>query len=627
MCGIIGIINRRKDEFSNEFSKRIEKGLSLLQHRGPNASAFKIFKGVGVALGHVRLSVLDIDSRSNQPMQVGENWIVYNGEVYNYVELREELEREGGFAFSTNGDTEVVARAYEYWGEDCVKHFNGMWGFAIFNVRTNTVFCSRDRYGVKPFNYYLSDEYFIFSSEVKAILAINPKLAVPNYNSIALFAREGICAELEDTWFEKIKRLAPGENIILSPQGTRLWRWYDFPTHINNELTFDCACETFRRLFEDAVRIRLRSDVPIGTTLSGGLDSSAIAGMLRSIHETQIEAYTACFSNFRDDESIQARRTISEFGLGENFVDCGYDSKTYLPVLRKIIWHLESGHASTSIFPLWKIYESAKDKLTVILEGQGADENLAGYIDGAVGFEFIENCLRKGQVFRAVKTLFSFIKNYSLKNMAIIYLRVKLPNGIRSFARRVYLKTEKIFDKDSCRLKKFYYPRERPRKYSKDRFIAALQRSHAYGLTSLLHYGDAISMAFSMENRLPFMDYRLVDFVFSCPPDFLVRGGMGKAILRDALASYLPAGLNSNPLKRGFPSPICDFLDREREMVTKLLLSPIATNRNLYDAESLSQVLGMKGAEWKNAHRLVFRLLCVELWFQEFIDNKESVYL
>lgn len=609
MCGIFGYVSFSGQKVSRQ---KFEQSLLKMIHRGPNSQNCRFFRDDAVALGHVRLSIIDLSDAANQPMAVDDKYVViFNGEIYNYIELKQELEAKG-YQFKTHSDTEVLVKAYDCWGEDCVKKFNGMWGFAIYNTLENTLFCSRDRFGVKPFNYYLDDKRFIFASEIKPIIAYDPSLRKPNYNSIGLFCREGINGEIPETWFDSILRLLPGHNLFVKNNKVTIRRYYEYP-HQTQSISFDQAKEQFYALFIDAVKLRMRSDVPVGLTLSGGLDSTCIAAAVRQFHSDPLNSYTARFPEFVHDEYPVAQKTNEHFNLNGRPVTIAYDHE-YVETIKKIIYYLESGHLSPSIFPLWKVYEVAHKEVTVILEGQGADELLAGYID-AFAMPYVIDKLKKFQLVAAVDSFRKLAHNYSAKAMLTFYLRLFLSSFAKTQVRRYILKNEDILIGP---LDKFHYT-YKPQCRSQSCLIRTLQRFHQTTLVNLLHYGDAISMAFSIESRLPFMDYRLVDLVMSLPEDHLIADGKGKWIEREALKKILQQGIFSSVKKLGFPTPINDFFVQNKLILEEGLLGKRAMDRGIFDGKKLRQFIDSGLTAVKSG--FLFRLVCVELWFQIFIDE------
>jgi asparagine synthase (glutamine-hydrolysing) len=546
-------------------------------------------------------------------MEIGKYHIVFNGEIYNYIELREELKQKG-YTFSTNSDTEVLVNAYDHWGEECVRRFNGMWAFAILNDTDNTLFCSRDRFGVKPFNYYADDKKFIFSSEIKPIISYDKSLRKPNYNTIGLFCREGICGEIPETWFENIFRLLPSHNLIIKNGKIKIYKYYTYPIK-TVERSFEEAKKEFYDIFIDTVKLRMRSDVPVGTTLSGGLDSSSIVAALRTFYGGSHDTFTAHFPGFIDDEYATADKTNKIYELDGNPIEIDYKNE-YLEVLEKIIYHLESGHLSPSVFPLWKVYEAAKKKVTVVIEGQGADELLAGYI-GAFAGAFISEKLGRFKFGAALMSFNKLRKNYSISTIITLFLRTTLPSFARTFSRRYILKYEDVL---IGKLKNFEYTYT-PVLKSDSKFKETLQKAHQTTLVSLLHYGDAISMAFSIESRLPFMDFRLVDLAMTLQDDFLIADGKGKYIQREALKNILPDYINNDVKKLGFPSPINDFFNQNKDLIKGILLDDKTLSRGLFEKKKLSKLISTNLDSPLNSSRFIFRLICVELWFRMFIDN------
>jgi len=610
MCGIFGIYLMNNEKVAKV---KFEESLLKQIHRGPDFQQSRFFNNDSIALGHVRLSIIDLNPEANQPMKVKNYHVVYNGEIYNYIEIKEELTLKG-YLFNTSSDTEVLVNAYDYWGESCVNRFNGMWAFAILNENNNHLFCSRDRFGVKPFNYFADKSRFLFSSEIKSIIAYDPLLKKPNYNSIGLFCREGICGELQETWFENIVRLQPAHNLTIKDGMINIYKYYQYPVH-SNQLTFEEAKKEFYTLFVNSVRLRMRSDVPVGTTLSGGLDSNSIVAALRTFSTDHHETFTATFPNYIHNEYIAAGKTNIELKLKENQVIVNLKDD-YISILKRIIYHLESGHLSPAVFPLWKVYEKAKEKVTVVLEGQGADELLGGYINATAG-QYLEEKLRKAQFKRFYLNLVDLSKNYSLKSIFVIYIRQKLPSWAKTFIRKYILKTENILIGD---LKHFKYPQQHENN-TKSSFIGQLQKSHKNTLVNLLHYGDSISMAFSIESRLPFMDYKLVNFAFTLPPEYLLQNGKGKYIQREALKSILPIHVYNDTKKLGFPSPIKEFFETNRNILRDIFHDEKTIMRGIFDEKRLNKILKSDHTFDITTSRFLFRILCVELWFRLYIDD------
>jgi asparagine synthase (glutamine-hydrolysing) len=627
MCGILGIFNINSDEIFNK--EKFRSALLTMIHRGPDSNQIRFF-GNDSILGHVRLSIIDLSDENAQPLQIDNRyWIVYNGEIYNYIEIRNEL-IEAGYQFRTAGDTEVILRAHQYWGNNCVSRFNGMWAFAIYDRVECTLFCSRDRFGIKPFYYALVDGQLIFSSEIKGIISYYPKLKVPNYSIISNYCRKSIGAQTRETWFENIFRIEPAHSLTVNSDGIKSFRYWDYPRKISKKITFDSAVNTYRDLLTDSIKLRMRSDVPVGFTLSSGLDSSSIVCLLKNKFSGNKNTYTASFSktpfhrsekqNFRQDINIDepdlVRKLTRNLDLKSHIIEIEY--RNYLDDLKRIIRHLESGHGSPAIFPLDQILREAQKDVTVVLEGQGADELLGGYINDVYPIYLLE-LIKKFRLSDALHELTIFMKTYSLMMAFMIYVR---QSNLR-LLKKLYYKISGIESFFMGKLKNFNEISDFPKKPIgfDDRINAHLFKAHTGTLVDLLHYGDAIPMSHSLESRQPFMDYRLVEFVFTLPYIFKIQNGKGKFIHREAMRGIVPDDIIDNPVKIGFDSPLSELFTYEGEgTAISVLLSDRCISRGLFSKDAMIKAFKEQKEHKKNHSRLLYRMLSVELWFREFID-------
>ena len=375
MCGIAGIFNMESSAPVDRSD--VERMVATLVHRGPDAQRGSPYEGA--ALGHARLSILDLRPEAHQPFESedGAFSITYNGEIFNYVELRDELEA-AGYRFRTRCDTEVLLNAYREWGAEVVSRLNGMWAFAILDRRRDELFCSRDRFGIKPFAYAHTSGRFVFASEIKALLAAEPGLASPNYAALAALLRSTRGYRLLESHFEGVFRLPPAHNLLVRRRGLQLERYWDYPCEPDESLAWDEAGERLRELLLDAVRLRMRSDVPVGTTLSSGLDSSSIACLLRTVYSEPHETFSAAYPGEAFDESKRARELSRSLQMTPHSIPALPEE--FLPTLRSCVRHLEGASRTPAVLPLWNIMRQAREHVTVLLEGQGADELLAGYL-------------------------------------------------------------------------------------------------------------------------------------------------------------------------------------------------------------------------------------------------------
>jgi asparagine synthase (glutamine-hydrolysing) len=629
MCGIFGIYNLEGTQ--NFDQERVKKSIQKMSHRGPDYFGLQTFENKAV-LAHLRLAIIDLVPDSNQPFEWEDRYYVsYNGEIYNYIELKEDLMRLG-YKFRTKSDTEVLVAAYQEWGKKCVNYFNGMWAFVIYDKWTNELFGSRDRFGVKPFNYSKMNGQFVFSSEIKSILEYFPDARIPNYNVISNFCRNSIGAQIKETWFTNIFRLEPAHNLFVSNEGIKIEQYWDYPRVTNKNISFDDAVATYRNLFINSVEIRMRSDVPVGFTLSSGIDSMSIVSVLRNHLNGNNKTYTAAFpnNNFlksekqnykKDIEIDEAKLVISVAGsLGLNPTIVDVDFTNYVDELTKIIYSLESGHGSPAVFPLNSIFNIATKDITVVLEGQGADELLAGYVNNVESIYFFE-LIKKFQFKKAIIELNAYCKIYSISSLVMLFVR-QINSG---WIHKLYYKLTGINSFYIGKLNKYVHIKDYPKKgRGFDSSVNAhLFESHTGGLVNLLHYGDAISMAYSLESRLPFMDYRLVEFVFSLPSIFKIKRGMGKHIHRKAMEGIVPDEILSHKIKYGFSTPLSQlFLEKGNNSPAAILLSKKCIERGLFSEKAIRKSLSDLERGKKDRTRFLYRMLNVELWFREFVDLK-----
>ncbi len=618
MCGIAGIYNQTSGQPVTE--QELAAMLHTMPHRGPDASG--TWRGApGIGLAHVRLAIIDLSSESNQPFTSSDGDVVmtYNGEIFNYLELRKELEGLG-HSFRTNSDTEVLLTAYRQWGQDVCRHLNGMWAFAIYDRRQDLLFCSRDRFGIKPFYYAMVDGKLIFASEVKALLAISRKLAAIDPSAVSKLMRASIAGHVPEHFCRGVRRLPAAHNMIVERSGSPvLKRYWDYPANIDRSISFEAACERFRELLLDSIRLRMRSDVPVGTTLSGGVDSSTIVSLLRTFYDGEHQAFTAGFKGLECDESVAAAHLANKFRLKHHRITSPpFD---FLDTLTRIVHHMDGPTQCPATLPLWNIMRSMRGRIVVALEGQGADELLGGYYMQAPAAIF--DAVRVGrwrQAGRHLQWLVRHSSPYSGPLRGGLELARAVVPSTHLWWRR-WRGDESVYsgcltegpDKQPDREDAPVYP---------ESLANELRRNHEEGLSTLLHYGDAISMAHSIESRLPFMDYRLVEFVFSLPGEFKIRDGSGKVLLKEAVRGFVPAFILDNPYKLGFVVPIREwFRDRPDETVYPVLLSDRCRQRGLLEPKALEGALRRHVSGRVDLSSQIFRWLTLEVWCRRVFDG------
>lgn len=631
MCGIFGVFDLNNSVSIDTESFRV--ALMKMIHRGPdNQSVVRV--NDHALLGHVRLSIIDLESHSNQPfVDASERYhLIYNGEIFNYLEIREEL-KALGCTFRTESDTEVLLQSYIIWGEECVQRFNGMWAFVIYDSVNNTIFGSRDRFGVKPLYYAQVGSQFVFASAIKSIVQLFPILKAPNFTMIGSYCRFSSGAQFEETWFQDIYRISPAHTFSIDRGNIVQNRFWDYP--ISKKIPIENRgqiIQEYRELFLDAVRLRYRSDVPVGITLSAGLDSNSILygtdinkrqeltaysiGSDKGNYNTKETAWLSDPSKIKDESEI-ARFMAADAHVAFEKVD--YDSSNYAQQLERNVYYLESGHQSIPIVPYNQLIEKVSKNTKVILEGQGADELMGGYVNPAV-LQYVLELLGKLRIAEALRVTLKFATEYSF-----LYSLKNLLGSLNFYGLRVCYNhlfgIEALFNRP-LRFNKRYALGLKRRK-GEGFLNFKLRESHRGTLVNLLHYGDAITMSHSVESRLPFMDYRLVEFVFKLPAEFKIRDGMGKVLHRDAMKGILPEMILEDRIKMGFNTPLLNiFLQTGPDSPRGVLLSERSLNRSLFNGKALEKAFNKLNKD-ASLLPMIYRMLTVELWFRLFIDGDE----
>jgi asparagine synthase (glutamine-hydrolysing) len=656
MCGITGFYNF-KGPINPECIKRMTNSL---RHRGPDDEGFlavdsKSGKVVSITgsdskthgprieefngsanlfLGHRRLSVIDLSSAGHQPMsdEDGSLWIVYNGEVYNYLEIRKELELLG-HRMKSQTDTEVILYAYEEWGIDCLRHFNGMWAFAIFDLKRNRIFCSRDRAGVKPFYYLYDGKRFSFASEIKALFEIENFSIEPNEQIAADYLFSGLIDHTNETFYKKVYQLRPGEYLLVEQNQLKVQSYWDIEAREVFFVRDSDYAERFFELFQDSIRLRLRSDVPIGTCLSGGLDSSSIVCLAnklvfngqsidpRLVGERQ-KTFSSCFENPAYDERRFIEFVINQTGAEKNYVFP--KAENLFKDLSKLIWHQDEPFGSTSIYAQWNVMGLARERgVTVLLDGQGGDELLAGY-PSSFYFLFSQK-LKRLDLIGLIKEVKGFHSNHMImpRQFTTRMLDGLLPNWIKPFFQD-QLKTGMEWVREEFKKRHFrIFPI--PKKFTNDLNNYLYHIFRHTMLPGLLRYEDRNSMAFSLETRLPFLDYRIVEYVFSLPPEQKIKQGLTKVILRDAMGDILPEEVRNRRDKMGFVTPEdVWFRTVLRDQIYDIISSKSFSERGYFNTGKLKEIFNNHCSGKINNGAVIWRCVNLELWFRVFIDPKSS---
>ena len=627
MCGILGVAGAGVHEYQS--NDKFDAALDILAHRGPDDRG--VYSESGVQLGHRRLSIIDLTAAGHQPMLDAESGavIVFNGEIYNYRELRSELEKLGHH-FVTETDTEVLLKSYLEWGAECQNRFNGMWAFAIWLPKAKKLFLSRDRFGVKPLYFIAEKDRFAFASEPKALLSLFPNYRKVDPKALYLFLTEGKLYTEGYSFYAGISLLLPAHcaEYQLDSSVLRQWRYWDYPAEavkIGNEI--ESEIEEFSSLLEDAIRLRLRSDVPVGVTLSGGLDSTAILTGSRSAAGGERVCLTSVYGANERGEAAWAALAAAPFGITPVEVEAPHDQ--LLDTLRQISWHMDGPGYSPAVYPLWFLMKQAKDKgIPVLLEGQGADEALGGYPQYAALelLQQIRSCITHPSSARASEvelTWAGMVRTFTQRWTLLWLLRESVPALIGWNRRRVGA---------GSTLKREFVEAFKPARSVvgsgdlQPRYDATslrLWQDHSRDiLPGLLHYGDTIAMAHGVESRLPFMDYRLVEWLFSRNAAIKIRSGETKWVLREYLRRHGQQKIGNRPDKLGYPTPVEKWLAAGRGAMPKeILLSPGAKIHAYCEPSRLKRLIEFHAAGKAGAGNHLYRLVSTELWLQTCIAN------
>ncbi len=607
MCGICGIINFSRQPVAQHPLRCM---MARMKHRGPNDDG--VFVDGAFGLGHVRLSIIDLSSAGHQPMvsEDGRFALVYNGEIYNYIELREEL--EPFIPFRTRTDTEVLLNAFRYWGPDCLHRFNGMFAFAIYDAKEKTVFAARDRFGIKPFYYYRDDEHVLFASDIPPILEVLPEARQADEHTVFEYLVFNRTDQTERTFFKDIKKLQHGHCMTIGPDGMSIRRWYNLRERVQEPFR---STEEFRATLSSAIALRLRSDVPVGVCLSGGLDSSSIVSiLLHDYHREDINTFSAVYGEgIEGDES----EFIDEYRGRLDHMHRVYPSAdTFYHDLFDYTRAHSEPTPTTGPYAQFMVMQLAKDHVAVTLDGQGADEQLAGY-HYFYGYHFKD-------LFKKLKwsKLFREIWQYSLQHHSLYGLKTFL-----FFMLPPALRTKLRAGEGNYLNKDFYNAHAANSVISGDLYDApslqeALLAHFEYKLEHLLKWEDRNSMYFSLEARVPFLDHRLVQRLLAMPGERHINRGVTKAFLREAMAGTLPEKIRNRKDKVGFVTPQAEWFRSERfkVFIGSMVCSDSIKRRGYIKPEAAQRLLEMHDTGEHDFSRDIWKLVNLELWFRNYID-------
>jgi asparagine synthase (glutamine-hydrolysing) len=630
MCGICGTIYHDRER--NVTPDELEAMSSLLRHRGPDDAGSYCAGNVG--LGHRRLSIIDLSPAGHQPMSNEDEsiWIVFNGEIYNYPDIRTELLGQG-HRFRSHSDTETIIHLYEEKGEECVRALRGMFAFALWDGRKSRLLCARDRVGKKPFVYAHTDEGFHFASEIKSLLTCPDIDKTIDYQALHHYLTYQYVPS-PSSIFAGIKKLPPGHTLTFEEGRVTLKRYW----HLNyrDKLvlhSLDDYGERLREIFEDAVKIRLRSDVPLGAFLSGGIDSSLVVAMMQRLMQQPVKTFSIGFKEEAYDELDYARMVAQQYQTDHHEFVVKPDAMEILP---KLVWHYNEPFADSSAIPTYYVAKMTREHVTVALNGDGGDESFAGYE------RYLADKL--ADYYRKVP---SFIRDGIFRN---VIDRIPHSTNRRSFVRRLKRFIKGISEVPERRYVRWicFFDNEMKRDlyttsfdectrgtdsvdltvgwYDKSDADAFLDRTlfvdvMSYLPEDLLVKVDIATMAHSLEARSPFLDHRLMEFAASLPADLKLRGIESKFLLKRTLCGIIPGAVVQRK-KMGFGVPLDVWFRGDlKEMAYDVLLDHKSIERGYFKKESVQKLLDEHAAERYDHSYRIWALLFLELWHRMFVDE------
>ena len=658
MCGITGLFSRSGAGIDLALLK---KTTTTLRHRGPNDEGYLLVgastgrcelrsgedsipaakssspsvtapadEPIALGLGWRRLSIIDLSPTGHQPISNADGtiWVVYNGEIYNYIELRRELEAKG-YLFRTKTDTEVIVHAYDEWGPECLNRFNGMWGIALWDARRRRLFCARDRFGIKPFYYCSNGSFFSFASEIKALLVDPAIQRSANGRAVHDYLAYAILDHTDETFFSGIKQLPPSHYLLLDATGDlSVHRYYTVRAETRHD-SFDESeskrhAREFGEILKDAVRLRMRTDVPLGSCLSGGLDSSTIVCLANNlISESGVidrkligdrqKTFTAVYDDPRYSEKPFVEKVIARTGADAHFVTP--DEERLWTELRQLIYHQDEPFISTSTYAQWNVMRLASQNgVTVLLDGQGGDELLGGYAwHKPIYHAELLRLLRFASLHRELRG--SAVTERRSYGSQVADLLKKVLGGIvpRSLVERA-LEPDAVMNREFAS----HHAHEwgALRKSNTDLQERLLEEETQLNLQQLLHYEDRNSMAFSIEARVPFIDYRVVERGLRIPSVYKIHRGWSKFVLRTAAEGVIPPEIQWRKDKMGFVTPQSQWIQKLLPRIREILLDEDLRASAYIDAESVKKKIREQTRSISD--NLLWRVLNLELWMQVF---------
>jgi asparagine synthase (glutamine-hydrolysing) len=660
MCGIAGILRFDDQPVPLSTLRAMSRAVA---HRGPDGDGHEVLGPCGFA--HRRLSIIDLSAAGRQPMSTrdGKLWLTYNGEVYNYIELRKDLEKLG-LAFFSETDSEVILNAYRAWGDAAFERFNGMWGLALWDVDRRRLVLSRDRMGVKPLYVHRDAKRLLFASEIKSMLAAEPALAELDEDNVARFLLRSTMCFNKTTFFKGVEALEPGTLMEIGRDGaTRTRRFWSFvPPRVPLAISLPEASERVRELLIDSVRLRFRSDVPVGTCLSGGLDSSSIVAISGRRLGKAPDTFSVLYEGAEYTETEFVRTMQRDLGLAASEV---FPDGSDLPeVLERATYHQDSPTIAYGIYSQWHVMKIASKRVKVLLDGQGGDELFGGYhlyfwpYMQSLGSRILHGDAKMVlEMMRAQREIKALTGQDTLRSLRAHYrqlLRTRLAGPRIRAKQRFILGARAALGEGLLRemargLKSRIRPARAPSapvpdralvpRHLSDRLASEMKRWETAPVTGdpltdvlwdtlvrtsipqLLHYEDRDSMAFSIEARTPFLDYRLIELAYELPIEMKISGALTKVVLREAMKGILPEPVRTRMDKKGYPTPFSVWTrDRHRGWLRDLLTSKAMSERGLVNPRAIDHLLEQHFSSKSDNTVILHQLATLELFCRRFLD-------
>ena len=626
MCGFVGIITKNNTKVESSI---LVKMASVIHYRGPDEEG--VFLDDCVGFFHKRLSIVDL-STGKQPMTSKDCTIVFNGEIYNYIELREDLKKRG-HQFDTTSDTEVILHMYQEFGDNFINDLNGMFAFIIYDKKKKRVLIGRDHFGIKPLYWYQDKEKMVFGSEIKAVLQHPDVVAIPDSKNLNEYLTFQFIME-EGTMFRNISKVLPGHYMTLDLTSGKLNRvkYWEPNFKIDRYHTEEYFIVKLGEIFDQTITQQLRSDVPLGSYLSGGLDSSFVTIMAASKYAQQFKSFTGAFEEGPEYNELPFAREAAKVANSKLY-EVFPTEQQFIDLLPKLIYHLDEPVAGPGVFPQYIVSKLASEHVTVVLGGQGGDEIFGGYarylvayLEQALKGAIFENNEEKEHIvsFNSILPNLPFLRSYV--PMIKDFMQVEL---FEPMDKRYFRLINRMGSSESFLTRDFmtdYHENEMFETFSKlfnhpDTLSYYNKMTHfdmVASLPGLLQVEDRVSMAVSIESRVPLLDRRIVDLISCMPASMKFKGGEMKYLMKRTIGGIVPKNIMNRKEKMGFPVPLHLWAkNKAKDFILDTLLSKNAKERNIVNYKYVEDLISSE----RPFGRGLWGILCLELWFQQFIDK------